>query len=115
MSRSCFEPNSGDTTPGPRCAVYLKVVAGPAVSRRVWGEEVRVMSRSVELKIILVLLACLAPVAARPAERPLSKDDVTLLLIGGASPEKMVEIIEKRGVDFQMNPDLAKKFHDEGA
>ena len=24
-------------------------------------------------------------------------------------------MVEQRGVDFQMNPDLAKKFHDQGA
>jgi hypothetical protein len=49
------------------------------------------------------------------AESPLSKDDVTLLLLGGATQEKMIALIDQRGVDFQMNPDLAKKFHDAGA
>src|SRR5262249_47279864 len=44
-----------------------------------------------------------------------SKDDVTLLLLGGATQEKMIALIGQRGVDFQMNPDLAKKFHDAGA
>jgi len=63
----------------------------------------------------LALWVSLAPALARPADSPLSKDDVTLLLIGGATPEKMIALIEKRGVDFQMNPDLAKKFHDAGA
>jgi hypothetical protein len=63
----------------------------------------------------LLVLACLVPAVARPAERPLSKDDVTLLLIGGSTTEKLVALIEKRGVDFRMDPDLAKKFHDEGA
>jgi hypothetical protein len=83
--------------------------------RTVLVEGEFVVARNTKLNIVLTLLVCLVPVAARDAERPLSKDDVTLLLIGGASQEKMTEIIEKRGVDFQMNPDLAKKFHDEGA
>ena len=52
---------------------------------------------------------------AHAAERPLSVEDVRLLLIGGATTEKMIGLIEQRGVDFRMNPDLAKKFHDDGA
>ena len=52
---------------------------------------------------------------ARAADQPLTKDDVRVLLIGGASGEKMITLIQGRGVDFQMTPDLAKKFHDDGA
>ena len=63
----------------------------------------------------LVLAACLVAAAVLSGESPLSKDDVTLLLLGGATQEKMIALIEQRGVDFQMNPDLAKKFHDAGA
>jgi len=63
----------------------------------------------------LLLATCLMATAAFAAEPPLSKDDVTLLLLGGATQEKMIALIQQRGVDFQMNPDLAKKFHDVGA
>jgi hypothetical protein len=63
----------------------------------------------------LALAACLVAAATFAGEPPLSKDDVTLLLLGGATQEKMIALIEQRGVDFQMNPDLAKKFHDAGA
>ncbi len=35
--------------------------------------------------------------------------------MGGASAEKLVALIEKRGIDFQMDPGLTKKFHDLGA
>jgi hypothetical protein len=52
---------------------------------------------------------------ARAAERPLSQSDVQLLLMGGASTDKLVGLISQRGVDFRMTPDLAKKFHDDGA
>lgn len=63
----------------------------------------------------LLLAACLMAAATFAAEPPLSKDDVTLLLLGAATQDKMIALIQQRGVDFQMNPDLAKKFHDAGA
>ncbi len=63
----------------------------------------------------LILLAGLATTVGRAQDWPLTQDDIKILLIGGAKPEKMIEMIKRRGVDFQMNPDLAKKFHDEGA
>ena len=62
-----------------------------------------------------MLAACLVAAVISAGESPLSKDDVTLLLLGGATQEKMIALIQQRGVDFQMNPDLAKKFHDSGA
>ena len=64
--------------------------------------------------IAFAFAICVASVA-RAADRPLSVDDVRLLLIGGASSDKMISLIEQRGIDFRMNPDLAKKFHDDGA
>ncbi len=63
----------------------------------------------------LVFAVWVVAVTARSSEQALSKDDVTLLLLGGATQEKMIALIEQRGVDFQMNPDLAKRFHDAGA
>src|ERR1051326_5132528 len=65
--------------------------------------------------IALFVLLCAGSALMPAAEQPLSKDDVRLLLIGGASAEKMIALIQQRGVDFQMTPDLAKKFHDDGA
>jgi len=49
------------------------------------------------------------------ADQPLSADDVSLLLLGGSSTDKIVTLVEQRGISFKMNPDLAKKFHDAGA
>ena len=63
----------------------------------------------------MLILACLTMGAVRAADKPLSQDDVTLLLLGGATTEKMLTLIEQRGVDFRMTPDLAQKFHDAGA
>jgi thiol-disulfide isomerase/thioredoxin len=63
----------------------------------------------------LVLLACAVPLLTRAADGPLSKDDVRLLLIGGAPSQKMVALIGERGIDFPMTPDLAKQFRDDGA
>jgi hypothetical protein len=62
------------------------------------------------------ILLCGALALRTPAaEKPLSQDDVLLLLLAGASTDKMLTLIEQRGIDFRMNPDLAKKFHDAGA
>ncbi|MBI1983823.1 MAG: hypothetical protein HYS61_06460 [Acidobacteria bacterium] len=69
-------------------------------------------------RAMLLILACLVALGAQAADKlptPLSQDDIVLLLIGGATTEKMIELIEDRGIDFQMNPDLAKRFHDAGA
>jgi thiol-disulfide isomerase/thioredoxin len=65
--------------------------------------------------VALVILTGLLVSTMAVAEQPLSKDDVTLLLIGGASTEKIVQLVNQRGIDFQMSPDLAKKFQDTGA
>src|SRR5215471_8483008 len=65
--------------------------------------------------VAFLILSFAGSVAVRAADQPLSKDDVRLLLIGGASAEKMTALIQQRGVDFQMTPDLAKKLHDDGA
>ncbi len=76
------------------------------------------MTRKIVLNLFpLVILVSLLTVAprARAADQPLTQDDVTLLLLGGATTEKVIALIEQRGIDFQMNPDLAKKFHDAGA
>jgi len=61
------------------------------------------------------MLATALAVPARAAEKPLSSDDVILMLLAGASSDKMLAIIEQRGIDFRMNPDLAQKFHNSGA
>ena len=66
-------------------------------------------------KILLVSLVVLLPAVVRPAEHPLSADDVTLLLIGGASADRLLNLIDQRGVDFQVTPELEKKFRDQGA
>lgn len=70
--------------------------------------------RKIVLVIGLLGAAVLLGMATAIADRPLSKDDVTLLLLGNSS-DKIISIVQQRGVDFQMSPDLAKKFHDQGA
>jgi hypothetical protein len=73
------------------------------------------MTRKLTGMLVSLLLTLLLTAATAIAERPLSKDDVTLLLLGGASSDKVLALIQQRGIDFQMNADLAKKFHDSGA
>jgi thiol-disulfide isomerase/thioredoxin len=69
------------------------------------------------MAVVLAAVWLLVPqVRARAAaEQPLSKDDVTLLLLGGSPSEKVITLVQQRGIDFQMTPDLAKKYQDLGA
>ncbi len=87
---------------------------GKAMARSTTSNPAAVARRALT-GLLLAVLVCLASGVARAASQPLSKDDITLLLIGGASSQKVVGLIEQRGIDFQMGPDLAKKFHDQGA
>lgn len=70
--------------------------------------------RKPRLVLLLVSVAILTGLATAVADRPLSKDDVTLLLMGSSS-DKIIQQVQQRGVGFQMTPELAKKFHDQGA
>jgi Ca-activated chloride channel family protein len=68
--------------------------------------------------VVLVALGCylllfVAPTAV--AEQPLLKDDVTALLRGGTSSESIIALVEQRGVNFRMDPDIAKELYDAGA
>jgi len=73
------------------------------------------MVKKLGLGILTVLVAGLFALRAIAAEQPLSADDITLLLLGGSTTQKIVTLVEQRGMNFKMNPDLAKKFHDAGA
>jgi len=73
------------------------------------------MTKKVALGILTVLVGGLFFLSALAADQPLSADDITLLLLGGSPSQKIVAIVEQRGVNFRMNPDVAKKFHDAGA
>jgi hypothetical protein len=66
--------------------------------------------------VALGLLLCIASVpAGRAADKPLTQDDLTLLLIGGASSQKVVDLVKQRGIAFQMNAELATEFRRDGA
>jgi hypothetical protein len=65
--------------------------------------------------VLLAVVAIFAGGVLRAQDSPLSVNEVKVLLIGGANPQKMLGLVEKRGVNFAMNPDLAKQFHDLGA
>ena len=73
------------------------------------------LGKKIVVGVALLMLAGLLSLATAPADQPLSKDDITLLLLGSSPSGKIIQMVEQRGVDFQMNPDLAKKFHDQGA
>jgi thiol-disulfide isomerase/thioredoxin len=73
------------------------------------------LMKKLVLAVILLTFAGLLGLATALADQPLSKDDVTLLLLGSSPNDRIIQMVEQRGIDFQMNPDLAKKFHDLGA
>jgi hypothetical protein len=73
------------------------------------------VTKKVVLGIALVMFAGLLGLATALADQPLSKEDITLLLLGNSQSDKIIQMVEQRGIDFQMSPDLAKKFHDLGA
>jgi hypothetical protein len=73
------------------------------------------LRKKIVVGVALLTMAGLLSLATAPADQPLSKDDITLLLLGSTPSAKIIQSVEQRGVDFQMNPDLAKKFHDQGA
>jgi len=73
------------------------------------------MTKKAASLILTTLFAGLFALLAAAAEQPLSADDVTLLLLGGSPSPKIIALVKDRGVNFKMNPDLAKKFHDAGA
>jgi hypothetical protein len=73
------------------------------------------MTNKVALGMLTVLVAGLFAVLAGAADQPLSPGDITLLLLAGSPTQKIVTLVEQRGISFKMDPDLAKKFHDAGA
>jgi hypothetical protein len=77
----------------------------------VTSHQVKTSCRAIAVLLILVGIFALPLGAAQP----LSQEDVTLLLIGGASESKMITLVEQRGVDFQLNPELIQKFKKDGA
>lgn len=72
------------------------------------------LKASLKSTLVLLMLVGLFVIPARGAQ-PLGKDDISLLLIGGASQAKMIKLVEERGVDFQLTPQLIQKFHKLGA
>lgn len=66
-------------------------------------------------EFVQLMIAFLVGLVTLLAEQPLSQDDVMLLLMSGTAREKKARLIEQRGIDFHLNPDLEKKFQSLGA
>jgi hypothetical protein len=73
------------------------------------------MTKKAALGLLTLLVAGLFALLARAADQPLTPADITLLLLAGSPTQKIVALVEQRGISFKMNPDLAKKFRDAGA
>ena len=72
-------------------------------------------ARSIVVVVLAVLAFSFAAPVVRAADKPLTHDDVTLLLIGGASPQKVIDLIKERSIAFQMTAALATEFRRDGA
>ena len=65
--------------------------------------------------LLAAVISGLLSLATASADQPLSKDDIALLLLASSPSSKIAQMVEQRGIDFQMDADLAKKFRDQGA
>jgi len=75
----------------------------------------KVTSRFLAAVLLMALAWPFTLPGLRAAEKPLTHDDVTLLLIGGASSQKLIDLIKQRGIDFQMTAEAATEFRRDGA
>lgn len=72
-------------------------------------------------KITLIFLACLlcllsgCGATAQTPLKALSQTEVANLLQGGVPPERLEEIVRKRGIDFQVTPEIEKELRNAGA
>jgi len=77
-------------------------------------------ARGAGRRAVIVILLALASLSvggpsAVAADKPLTHDDLTLLLIGGASSQRVVDLIKERGIAFSMTAELATEFRRDGA
>lgn len=79
------------------------------------GTVSKVISRFLAAVLLAGLAYTLSLPPLRAAEKPLTHDDVTLLLLGGASSQKLVDLIKQRGIDFQVTAEAATEFRRDGA
>jgi hypothetical protein len=82
---------------------------------RARGSGRKLIARVLTAVLLAGLAYTLSLPAARAAEKPLTHDDVTLLLLGGASSQKLIDLIKQRGIDFQMSAEIATEFRRDGA
>lgn len=73
------------------------------------------LTKDIVAGIALLIFTGLLGLATARADQPLSKDEITVLILGGLESSNIIQRVEQRGIDFQMSPDLAKKFKDLGA
>ena len=67
--------------------------------------------------LALLFLSLLAATWAQtqPSPKPLSKDDVLMLLRGTVSTRRVEELVRQRGIDFQITPEAENELHSAGA
>jgi len=66
-------------------------------------------------RLARVLIVVTALAASVIAAEPLSKEDVALLILSGATSQKKAGLIQQRGISFVMTPEITKQFQELGA
>lgn len=64
---------------------------------------------------ILCVAAMLPYAHAQVSQKPFSKDDVITLLKGSVSPKRVIELVQQRGIDFVVTPEVERQLRKLGA
>jgi hypothetical protein len=110
-----YDDEAGETTPSHAASFLIK---GTLKHSRPGCEErsrFLTMQRRLAASLFILIMGVALCARASNTVKPLSADDLTLLLIGGTSSQKIVSLIEQRGIDFKLTPVLAKQFYEDGA
>jgi hypothetical protein len=105
----------------PSCAADIPIEVAQVPPTGIKAPRVTAMKSKRRITSVLCLsvavLICgrLLGLAATKRDGPLSKEDITLLLLGGSTSSDIIQTAKQRGIDFEMDPALASKLHDLGA
>ena len=72
-------------------------------------------SSATVLAQVLCVVALLPCVHAQVSPKPFSKDDVITLLKGDVSPKRVIELVQQRGIDFVVTPEVERQLRKIGA
>ncbi|MBV9609349.1 MAG: hypothetical protein JO187_07310, partial [Acidobacteria bacterium] len=71
--------------------------------------------QSVLVSLLIVLSCSIVGVAGTPAKKPLSRETLVALLVGGAQAEAIVEHLHERGIAFNLTVEFKQQLKAAGA